>query len=429
MLQLERWAQEQGRKIEEYLKIGQLKEAYNLAQRIIQRLTDAACPAPHSVYKALKLYNERQLQEQEKIRSRIIRLEARYFEFEVAMWMTRAGYQAKVTKQSRDDGVDVLATQNDEKIVIQCKRWERPVGPNKVRELSGALKYWNADRALLVTTSYFTDAAVDTYLAKLTEEVPFPSSVEQYCNIILDNALKREIILVGNEIIKLAYESPSEAVNILDEAQLKMKEIKHNRYRSFTTCSDLISSNYQRYEDLHNRSGAITGISSGFYAIDSLTCGFQDSDLIIIAGRPSQGKTALAASMVAAMASDGISCGIFSLEMSASQLCDRLIALESRVNTTKFRNGRFSKENWEAIAYAAGKMNDWDFVVDDTPGLSHMELRRQARRMVSQHGIKILFIDYLQLMSGNNKRGRVEEYRWPGFIFYLMYLCLPLVGL
>jgi replicative DNA helicase len=144
------------------------------------------------------------------------------------------------------------------------------------------------------------------YLAKLSDEVPVPSSVEQYCNIILDNALKRKIIFAGNEIIKLAYESPAEAVNILDEAQLQMKGIKHNRYRSFTICSDLVSSNYKKYEDLHNKSGVITGISSGFFAIDSLTCGFQNSDLIIIAGRPSQGKTALAASMVANMTSDGM---------------------------------------------------------------------------------------------------------------------------
>jgi tetratricopeptide (TPR) repeat protein len=162
MLQLERWAQEQGRKIEEFLKLGQLREAYNLAQRIIQRLVDSGCPVPNSVYNALRNYNERRLQEQEIIRARIIGLEAKQFEHEVAMWMTRAGYQARVTQPSHDGGVDVLATRNGEKIVVQCKRWDRPVGPDKVRELAGSRSDWKADRALLVTTSDFTKAAVDT---------------------------------------------------------------------------------------------------------------------------------------------------------------------------------------------------------------------------------------------------------------------------
>jgi HJR/Mrr/RecB family endonuclease len=158
-LQLERWVQDQARKIEEYIKGDMLNEAYNLAQRIIQRLVDSNGVAPNSVYNALNLYNEKRTQEQKKIVSRVINLQAREFEHEVATWMSWAGYKTQVTQQSHDDGVDVLATEGDEKLVIQCKRWNRPVGPDKIRELAGAREQWNASRALLITTSDFTDAA------------------------------------------------------------------------------------------------------------------------------------------------------------------------------------------------------------------------------------------------------------------------------
>jgi len=247
------------------------------------------------------------------------------------------------------------------------------------------------------------------YLASLTDNTPLPPNVEQYCNIILSKALKREIIEAGNEIIKIGQESTNEAFVDLDKAQQLIHSIKQNQGMSFTDAPDLIQSNYKRYEKLYSSPGDMTGIPSGYPDLDKYTCGFQNSDLTIIAGRPSMGKTALMLNFVKNNSVCGICCGIFSLEMSKEQLSDRLMAMVSGVNTIKFRSGQFSNENWAEITTAAGKIYNWEFRIDDTPNLSHLELRRRARRMVKKEGVEILFIDYLGLMSGNERKNRVEE--------------------
>jgi replicative DNA helicase len=151
------------------------------------------------------------------------------------------------------------------------------------------------------------------------------------------------------------------------------------------------------------------GVPSGFVDLDKLMCGFQPSDLIVIAARPSQGKTALMTNLADHAASSGYSVGIFSLEMSETQITDRFISAESGVNLLKFRSGRFSPDDWQAIHKASAKFHSQKIFIDDTGGVSYGKLRRRARRMKLKHNIDIFFIDYLQLMSGDKNHGRVEE--------------------
>jgi len=171
---------------------------------------------------------------------------------------------------------------------------------------------------------------------------------------------------------------------------------------------DLTISGIDRYEKLSKSPGTGTGIQTHYPELDGATCGFQNSDLIIFAGRPSMGKTAFMLNLAANMAASH-SIGIFSLEMSSYQLFDRIISLESGINSLKFRSGRFSKEDWLAINDAFASVYSWQVEIDDTPAITYQELRRRARRMKKLSGIDIIFIDYLQLVQGEKTGGRVEE--------------------
>lgn len=268
---------------------------------------------------------------------------------------------------------------------------------------------------LVTTTNHLRDsgqlekAGGAVYLSKLLDECPMAVNMEHYANIVVSKAALRGIIEASQEAIKVAYDSNEDPSTILHKAQQLILSIEYSQGGKYTRSSELIESNFQRYEELYKTPGGITGISSGYPDLDRLTCGFQNSDLIILAGRPSMGKTALMLNLVRNIAAMGKNCGIFSLEMSKDQLNDRLMAMESGVNTLKFRSGQFTKENWKDITAASSKIYDWKFFIDDTPGLSHMELRRRARKMARKEGIEILFVDYLGLMSGNEKKGRVEE--------------------
>jgi replicative DNA helicase len=190
----------------------------------------------------------------------------------------------------------------------------------------------------------------------------------------------------------------------------KLAGIENNSIKTSThSLAALCLEASDRYEDLQKASGRIIGVPSGFHDFDAMTCGLQPGELIIIAARPSMGKTALALNMARNAAGAGYPVGFFSLEMSRASLVDRLVSSEAGVNSLKFRNGRFSGDDWDWITAAQEALHKLPVTIDDTPGLHYSEVRRRARRMVREHGTKILFIDYLQLMSGDSQNGRVEE--------------------
>lgn len=267
---------------------------------------------------------------------------------------------------------------------------------------------------LVTVASYLKDnkqleqAKGAAYLAYLVDQVPLATNIEHYASMLKNKALLRRLLLSGNEIISLVQESTDSPVEILDKAQRLMLDISCDRQGGYSQLSDLLDEGIDRYEMLSKSSEGITGISTGYKGLDQLTCGFQTSDLIVIAGRPSMGKTALMLSMARNVGLTGKGVGIFSLEMAKSQLIDRLNSVESNVNGLKFRSGRFTKDDWVAIVEGVGRLYELKIYIDDRADISHMEIRRNARLM-KKAGVEIIFVDYLGLMVGEKGYGRVEE--------------------
>ena len=247
-----------------------------------------------------------------------------------------------------------------------------------------------------------------SYLAQLTD-CPIASNVEHYAKKLKSLSILRKIIMTAHNVMTGAYDANGDAQKVIDEAQSAFLSINcDSEVPTPSKMRDLAISGLDRYEKLAKSPGSVTGIPTQFADLDCATCGLQKSDLIIIAGRPSMGKTALMLGLAANMAASH-SIGIFSLEMSKDQLTDRIIALESNVNSLKFRSGRFSKDDWLAINEASSKVYSWPLEIDDTPALAYQELRRRARRMKKHSETEIIFIDYLQLIQGDKAGGRVEE--------------------
>jgi replicative DNA helicase len=239
---------------------------------------------------------------------------------------------------------------------------------------------------------------------------PTATDNEYYANLICDKAVKRRLIETGHAIIKRATQNNFSAEKQLDEAQKSIFSIDYlGSKNTSVSVRDLAITASERYEKLQSSADEVSGISSGYLGLNTATCGFQDGDFIVIAARPSMGKTALMICLALNAAKNGHPCGIFSLEMSKDQIYDRMIAAESAVNSMKFRSGRFDAEDWQAISRAQSKLYDLPIHIDDSPSLFYGELRRRARQMKMQHGVEIFFIDYIQLMQGDKQSGRVEE--------------------
>jgi replicative DNA helicase len=248
------------------------------------------------------------------------------------------------------------------------------------------------------------------YISKIFDE-PIAISCEHYAEVVKDHAIRRQIIEIGNAIFKKGHKKDKPANELLDESQQLIFGLSNNTdpKNEISPITDLLISATDRYQGLYENPGSTTGIASGFFDLDKMTCGFQNSDLIIVAARPSMGKTAFMCDLARNAALDGYSCGIFSSEMSKAQIADRFIAGGSSVNLLKFRSGKFSSDDWQSISEAQSKFYQLPIFVDDTPSLSYGEIRRRGRRMKLKHSIDIYFIDYLQLMTGDKHHGRVEE--------------------
>jgi len=255
-------------------------------------------------------------------------------------------------------------------------------------------------------------AGGDFYLVKLTQRVASSAHIEFHARIILQKFIQRSLIQISSEIIETSYKEETDVFDLLDEAESKLYDITQgNIKRSSESAQNLVIQAKKKIEEISKREG-LSGISSGFEKLDALTSGWQPSDLVIIAARPGMGKTALTLSMARNIAvQKQTPVAFFSLEMSSVQLITRLISSETGLSSEKLRTGRLADHEWKQLNVKVTDLEKAPLFIDDTPSLSIFDLRAKARRLASQHHIKLIFVDYLQLMTAgtNNKSGNREQ--------------------
>ncbi|OGP62817.1 MAG: replicative DNA helicase [Deltaproteobacteria bacterium RBG_13_53_10] len=247
-----------------------------------------------------------------------------------------------------------------------------------------------------------------SYVAGLIDQVPTAANIEYYAKIVKEKAILRKLIETSTEIITQSYEDRGDVEGFLDEAERAIFEISEHRVKpSFYHIRDVVKESFRTIERLFEKKELVTGIPSGFRELDRMTAGFQPSDLIIVAGRPSMGKTAFCLNLAQyASIERKIPVAIFSLEMSKEQLVIRLLCSEAQVEGTRLRTGFLNESDWPRLTLAAGNLSDAPIFIDDSAALSVLELRAKARRLNAEHGLGMLIVDYLQLMKG---RTRVES--------------------
>ena len=240
------------------------------------------------------------------------------------------------------------------------------------------------------------------FITGLVDLVPTAAHVEQYSKIVMEKALLRNLITLSHNIAKEAYNANKEVSEILDNVEQSIFSITQNRLKGgFTQINSIIIEALEKLEQTRSKGGSVIGVPSGLLDLDEITSGFQDGDLIIVAGRPGMGKTSLALSMLRNAALDyKIGVGMFSLEMSNSQLAMRLLCSEARVDSHFVRTGKLPPKLWKNLGISAGELEEASIFLDDTPALTVLELRAKARRLKAEKNIGLIVVDYLQLMQG-----------------------------
>ena len=250
------------------------------------------------------------------------------------------------------------------------------------------------------------------YIGGLLDEVPTAANVEHHCKIVREKALRRRLIETATALVREGHESPADVAQLLDMAESKILELNDQRGSDgFVKIKSLLWSAMERIELLRTTGGSLTGVPSGFTELDKLTLGFQPADLVIIAARPSMGKTAFVLNIAQYAAIEGnVPTAIFSLEMSTASLLMRMLASEGYVDAQRLRSGALTAQDASNLAKAAALLGQAPVWIDDTPGLTVLELRSRARRLKSQADIKLIIVDYLQLVNGPaNSENRQQE--------------------
>ena len=252
----------------------------------------------------------------------------------------------------------------------------------------------------------------DFYLISLSQKVSSSAHIEYHSRIIQQKFIQRKLITISNEIIQKSYNESTDVIDLLDEAESKLYDIAQNNIKgSSETAQNLVIQAKNRIEEISKQEG-LSGISTGFDKLDRLTSGWQPSDLIIVAARPGMGKTALALSMARNVSvQKKIPVAFFSLEMSSVQLITRLISSETGLSSDKLRTGKLADHEWQQLNIKVSDLESAPLYIDDSAALTIFELRAKARRLASSHGIKLIIIDYLQLMNlgSSNKAGNREQ--------------------
>jgi replicative DNA helicase len=267
----------------------------------------------------------------------------------------------------------------------------------------------------LKNNGYLDSIGGPGYLTELTNFVPTATHVEQYADIVAQKAMRRRLIAASTDIVDLGYDESKQLRELIEEAETKLFEVSQQHVKqSVISIESILAESFDRLDDLHKDKKKVRGIPTGFRDLDNLLAGFQRSDLIILAARPSMGKTAMAlnfAHNVAVASHEPVL--VFSLEMSKEQLVDRLLSMESGVDAWALRTGNLTDSDFEKIGHAMGTLSEAPIFIDDTPGITVSDLRTKARREAHQRPLGLIIVDYLQLMSGGSRfsseGNRVQE--------------------
>jgi len=247
-----------------------------------------------------------------------------------------------------------------------------------------------------------------TALSALVDAVPTAANVAYHARIVKDKALLYALIQKATAVVSRAYADKEDVDEVLDWAEQQIFEISQDKVsRSFVPVKSVLKGTFQLIEKLYDRKSHVTGVPTGFRKFDEMTAGLQPSELVVVAGRPSMGKTSFCLNIAEHAAThEQILVAIFSLEMSKEQLVQRMLCSVAKVDSHKLRTGYLSDADWPKLTTGAGRLSEAPIFIDDTPGISLLEMRAKARRLKAEHGLGLVIIDYLQLISG---RGRVES--------------------
>jgi len=249
------------------------------------------------------------------------------------------------------------------------------------------------------------------YLMELEEAVPTIGNVEYYANIVREKAIKRNLIEVAATIQKQSFEESTDTEYLLDASERAIFDITQKKFNTASTrLNEILKETFSRIENLHDRQSRLTGLSAGFYDLDDITCGLQPSELIIVAARPSMGKTSLVLNIVEHVGVvEKKPVVIFSLEMSAQQVAQNMLCSHARIDAHKLRMGFLDDKQWSDLSYGLGSLSEAPIFIDDTPGLTVLEVRAKARRLKAQYDIQLVAVDYLQLMESSRAENRQQE--------------------
>lgn len=263
----------------------------------------------------------------------------------------------------------------------------------------------------LETMGKFEQVGGLEYLAELPEKVPTTANAIKYIKIVEEKSVLRNLIRTANEIIELGYDPTEEVEDIMEGAEKKIFNIMQNKnQKSYTPIKDILVDSFTQLEELYNRKQHITGVPSGFTELDYKTAGFHGSELILIAARPAMGKSAFVLNIATnAAVKANIPVVIFSLEMSKEQMVNRILCSEAMVDSNKVRTGKLEEDDWTKLAGVIGPLSDAEIYIDDTPGISVMEIRAKCRKLKMEKNIGMVIIDYLQLVQGSSKRNGSRE--------------------
>ena len=249
------------------------------------------------------------------------------------------------------------------------------------------------------------------YLASLPDKVPTTANAMKYIKIVEEKSTLRNLIKTANEIIELGYDPTEDVSDIMEGAEKKIFNImQNNDKKSYSPIKDILVDSFTQLEELYNRKQHITGVPSGFTELDYKTAGFHGSDLVLIAARPAMGKSAFALNIATnAAVRANVPVVIFSLEMSKEQMVNRILCSEAMVDSNKVRTGKLEEDDWTKLAGSIGPLSDAEIYIDDTPGISVMEIRAKCRKLKLEKNIGMVVIDYLQLVQGSNRRNGSRE--------------------
>ncbi len=261
--------------------------------------------------------------------------------------------------------------------------------------------------------SKLEDVGGIAYITALANAVPTAANVKYHADIVAEKSVLRQLVRVSTEIAAMGYDADEEVNVLIDKAESRILEISNRKKKSdFTPIGDVLMESVQGIEKLLNNKGGLTGLPTGFVDLDKLTSGLHPSDFIILAARPSMGKTAFALNVVQNVAlrahkkigGSPRSVAFFSLEMSKEQLVNRMLCAEANIDSQRLRIGEMADKDWDALWGACDSMSKAKIYIDDTPGITAMEMRSRARRLKAEHGLDLIVVDYLQLMQGSGRR-------------------------